>query len=278
MNPIFDTDRPIKHVSRKAIYTRLEARIDYLKSFLDFNTDDIEALESGNKYIKALIPAVVNMVYKKLLEHDITARVFMTYDTANEKPIEDFFNEESPQIKRRKMFLRWYLIKICSDPTQMEFWRYLNKVGMMHCGQERLHKLNVEYIHIGACLGYIQDIFIEALMSHPRLSLQRKIALLRAINKIVWIQNDLFAKWRIRDGEEFADEMSEVIIDDREGYLGDKKILGDGSTSGSSTDDDRSSFKSSIAPSGHSIAPSPVCPFTGASKGDSGTETKIWAE
>lgn len=91
--------------------------------------DDIEALEYGNKYIKALIPAVVNMVYKKLLEHDITARVFMTYDTSNEKPIEDFFNEESPQIKRRKMFLRWYLIKICSDPTQMEFWRYLNKVG-----------------------------------------------------------------------------------------------------------------------------------------------------
>lgn len=149
MNPIFDTDRPIRHVSRKAIYTRLEARIDYLKSFLDFNTgmlfikkkkkkpiglvltvaDDIEALEYGNKYIKALIPAVVNMVYKKLLEHDITARVFMTYDTSNEKPIEDFFNEESPQIKRRKMFLRWYLIKICSDPTQMEFWRYLNKVG-----------------------------------------------------------------------------------------------------------------------------------------------------
>lgn len=145
MNPLFDSDRPIKHVSRKTIYTRLEARIDYLKSFLDFNTgmlsasankgsvltiaDDIEALESGNKYIKALIPAVVNMVYKKLLEHDITARVFMTYDTSNEKPIEDFFNEESPQIKRRKMFLRWYLIKICSDPTQMEFWRYLNKVG-----------------------------------------------------------------------------------------------------------------------------------------------------
>jgi len=38
MNPLFDSDRPIKHVSRKAIYTRLEARIDYLKSFLDFNT------------------------------------------------------------------------------------------------------------------------------------------------------------------------------------------------------------------------------------------------
>lgn len=147
----------------------------------------------------------------------------------------------------------------------------------MHAGEERLHKLNVEYVHIGACLGFIQDVFTEALMSHPRLSLQRKTALLRAINKIIWIQNDLFVKWRIRDGEEFADEMSEVNLDEKEGYLGDKKIIGEGSIPGSSTtEDDRSSILSSIAPSnGASIAHSPVCPFSGAS--ESGTETKIWA-
>ena len=91
--------------------------------------DDVEALATGNKYIKALIPAIVNIVYKKLLEQDITARAFMTHDTAVETPIEEFFSEQSPQIQRRKMFLRWYLIKICSDPTQMDFWKYLNKVG-----------------------------------------------------------------------------------------------------------------------------------------------------
>ena len=148
----------------------------------------------------------------------------------------------------------------------------------MHCGQERLYKLNIEYIHIGACLGFIQDIFTEALMSHPHLSLRRKTALLRAVNKIIWIQNDLFAKWRVRDGEEFADEMSEVNVDDEEGYLGDKKILGEGSTSGSSINNDRSSVQSGAVPSrAHFAAPSSasVCPFSGVSQG--GTETKIWA-
>ncbi|KAL5365653.1 Protoglobin-domain-containing protein [Aspergillus floccosus] len=268
-----DPGRPIKHVSRKALYTRLEARINYLRDMLDFNSGDVEALVGGAKYIKALIPAVVNIVYKKLLEQDITARAFHTRDTADETPIEEFFTEESPQIKRRKMFLRWYLIRLCSDPTQMDFWRYLNKVGMMHSGQERLHPLNIEYIHIGALLGFIQDIFTEALMSHPHLSMSRKVALVRAISKVIWIQNDLFAKWRIRDGEEFADEMSEVIVDDREGYLGEKKILGDGS-SGSSSDDDRSSIASSTAPS----ATSP-CPFAEISRSmsKSSSETKIWA-
>ncbi|EIT82705.1 Protoglobin-domain-containing protein [Aspergillus flavus] len=278
----FDSSRPIKHVDRKAIYTRLEARINYLQDFLDFNSADVEALTTGSKYIKALIPAVVNIVYKKLLEQDITARAFHTRDTSDERPIEEFYNEESPQIMRRKMFLRWYLTKLCSDPTQTDFWRYLNKVGMMHAAQERMHPLNIEYIHMGACLGFIQDIFTEALMSHPRLQLQRKVALVRAIGKIIWIQNDLIAKWRIRDGEEYAEEMSQMTLDEREGFLGDKKILGDSSsTSASSSDDDRSSVHSnpSIAPS---IAPSTIsaCPFADmvmSNSAASTSETKIWA-
>ncbi|PWY72371.1 hypothetical protein BO70DRAFT_298025 [Aspergillus heteromorphus CBS 117.55] len=272
----FETNRPMKHVERKALYTRLEARIEYLRDFLDFNSGDVEALVAGSKYIKALIPAVVNIVYKKLLDSDITARAFHTRDTADETPVEEFFSEDSPQIQRRKMFLRWYLIKLCSDPSQMEFWRYLNKVGMMHTAQERLYSLNIEYIHIGACLGFIQDIFTEALMSHPHLSLPRKTALVRAISKIIWIQNDLFAKWRIRDGEEYADEMSEINVDElKEGYLGEKKILGDSSGgSGSSSDDDRSSIHS------HSSAAVPptttsACPFADLAKPAS--ETKIWA-
>ncbi|KAL2826826.1 Protoglobin-domain-containing protein [Aspergillus cavernicola] len=272
--------RPVKHIDRKALYTRLEARINYLKEFLDFNSGDVEALASGARYLKTLIPAVVNLTYRKLLEFDITARAFHTRDTASDTPIEEFYNEASPQIMRRKMFLRWYLTKIIQDPTQMDFWRYLNKVGLMHTAQERLHSLNIEYIHMGACLGYMQDIFIEALMSHPTLSTSRKTALIRAISKIIWIQNDLIARWRMRDGEEYADEMSEYLVDDKEGYLGDKKILGDSSSSSSasSSDDDRASIRSGIAPSiAPSITPSvaSACPFADLAKPV--TKTKIWA-
>ena len=161
---------------------------------------------------------------------------------------------------------------------------------MMHSGQERLHALNIEYIHIGACLGYIQDIFIEALMGHPHLSTRRKVALIRALTKVIWIQNDMFAKWQVRNGEEFADEMSMYSYSSQEGYLGDKKILG----SRSSVDDDHSSTMSSVAPSvqttqttqtttssgpasaSASATKESVCPFA-ALKGSS-TQTKIWAD
>lgn len=172
----------------------------------------------------------------------------------------------------------------------------------MHCGQERLAPLNIEYIHIGACLGYISDIFLEALMCHPQLSMRRKLALVRALNKIIWIQNDLFAKWHVRDGEEFADEISMYSFGsgNQEGYMAGKRILG--SSSGSSLEDDQASIVSSFAPSMQSAAPSThttqsessahtatsgntqgtpaakisACPFADFAK-SSATETKIWA-
>lgn len=96
-------------------------------------SDDVEALASGGKYLKQLIPAVVNLVYKKLLQYDITSRAFHTQSTVDEtEPEQDYLHEDTPQIKRRKMFLRWYLIRLCQDPTSMDFWRYLNKVGYVY--------------------------------------------------------------------------------------------------------------------------------------------------
>lgn len=93
------------------------------------STGDIEALITGAKYVKALIPAIVNIVYKKLLQYDITARAFTTRSTSFEGPVDEVPDENSPQILHRKMFLRAYLAKLCSDPSKMEFWEYLDKVG-----------------------------------------------------------------------------------------------------------------------------------------------------
>ncbi|CAJ2505482.1 Uu.00g128760.m01.CDS01 [Anthostomella pinea] len=240
--------RPMKHIDRKYLYTNLETRIQYLHSFLDFSSRDIEALISGAKYIKALIPALVNIVYHKLLQYDITARAFETRSTSYEGPVDPNLSDNSPQIMHRKMFLRAYLNKLCSDPSEMEFWYYLDKVGMMHVGQGRKHPLHIEYVHIGVCLSFIQDTLTEALLGHPRLKMDRKIALVKALGKVIWIQNDLFAKWYVRDGDEFAEE-SEAPEVEKEGYLFGKKILDDVEEEPSDADNGGS------------------CPFSGITKG-----------
>ena len=124
---------------------------------------------------------------------------------------------------------------------------------MMHVGLGREHPLHVEYIHIGATLALIQDVFIEAILSHPKLHLQRKIAIIKALSKVIWIQNDLFAKWYVRDGEEYAGEADGVVVE-KEGYLRGKKILDE--------DDEEGIDKQEKQP-----RDAGVCPFTGISKG-----------
>jgi hypothetical protein len=119
----------MRQISRRDLYVSLSARIAYLHAFLDFSSRDIEALISAGKYIKQLIPALVNIVYKKLLTFDITARAFTTRSTSGEGGNLDALDEDSPQIKHRKVFLTAYLNKICSDPSKFEFWEYLDKVG-----------------------------------------------------------------------------------------------------------------------------------------------------
>lgn len=148
----------------------------------------------------------------------------------------------------------------------------------MHSGQLRMDPLSVEYIHIGACIGYIQDIMIEAIMSHQQLSLRRKIALLRALTKVLWIQNDMFARWHVKDGDEFADEISLMSMDDQEGQDKEKRMFGSNDSSVSQEEDKSSlrSANSTLHSSKSRTDPTGVCPFANLGKASS-TQTKIWA-
>lgn len=83
-------------------------------------------------------------------------------------------------------------------------------------------------MHIGATLSFIQDVLTEAILSHPRLKIERKIAIVKALGKVIWIQNDLFAKWYVRDGEEYQEEMQVPKVE-QEGFLHGKKIVGEDS-------------------------------------------------
>lgn len=112
--------------------------------------------------------------------------------------------------------------------------------SLMHVGKGRKNPLHVDYIFLGACLGYIQDAMTEAILSHPRLELTQKIAIVKAIGKVIWIQNDLMAKWHLEDGKEFNDDFPEEEIQaeaaEPEGYINGRRILGN-----NGSDDDSSS-------------------------------------
>ncbi|TVY36588.1 hypothetical protein LSUB1_G006999 [Lachnellula subtilissima] len=221
--PASSTARPMermKHISREALYTDLEARIRYLHDFLDFSGRDIDALVSGAKYVKTLIPAVVNIVYKKLLQYDITARAFTTRSTSFEGPLDDVLEENSPQILHRKMFMKAYLQKLCSDPSKMEFWEYLDKVG------SRPRAPAPRRIHTPRRLPLLHPRHPHR--SHPVAPTSPPIAQDRtrkSTRQGHLDPDDLFAKWQMRDGAEFT--ANEEVVIEKEGYLHGKKVLDD---------------------------------------------------
>jgi hypothetical protein len=212
--------RGIKHVDRDSLYTDLAARVSYLKSFIEFGPgktpvllihvlrptpttytlpDDLAALEQGQDLVRMVIPDIVNSVYKKLLQYDITARVFSTRDSRDDEDPPVWPQDGSPAIQNRKIFLRWYLTRLNQDPSKMEFWEYLDKVGEMHVGSGRRNPLHVDYLFLGICMGYIQDAFTEAILTNNTIELRLRISIVRALGKLIWIQNDLLARWHINE-------------------------------------------------------------------------------
>lgn len=185
---------------------------------------DIQALTLGSKYIRTSIPLVVDKVYKKLLQYDITARSFAERGSSHDGRVDEYPSKDSSQIQYRKLFLQGYLQKICSDSSKFEFWEYMDKVGMMHCRSTTRRGLHVEYIHLGMAIGFIQDVLFEEILMHSRLKTERKAALVKAIGKVLWIQNDLFARWHLKDGED-TKKPALTPSSEKEGFLHGKMTV-----------------------------------------------------
>lgn len=115
------------------------SRIQYLRDFIGFTSDDEAALHAAKPVVAPLVPIVVDAVYEKLLSFSITAKAFVPRQTGytGEAPTKlADLSQEHPQIKFRKDFLAQYLVKLVTmDYDKIQSWEYLDKVGLMHTGQ-----------------------------------------------------------------------------------------------------------------------------------------------
>ncbi|KAG9246513.1 Protoglobin-domain-containing protein [Calycina marina] len=187
---------------KSASLEHLPSRISYLSTFLDLTPGDTEALLAAKPLIAPLIPNILDAVYTKLLNFDITAQAFVPKNTGFEGVVAE---------KVEDLNLVNYLVRLVSTKDlgpESSFWLYMNNVGIMHTGKpgfkhrEKKPELRVEFIHMGALLGYVIDLVIGAVMEMDALDLQTKSRVLRAFNKVLWIQNDLFARHYLKDSED----------------------------------------------------------------------------
>lgn len=78
----------------------------------------------------------------------------------------------------------------------------------MHVGKYRQAPVNVDYIFLGACLGYVHGILLQAIFTLDDIDVSVRLAIAQAWGKIIWMQNDLFARWQI------AEATSGVLTDE----------------------------------------------------------------
>jgi hypothetical protein len=68
----------MQEVDEQLLRISLDARVAYLTDFIGFTTADAAVLTAVAPLVHDLIPAVVDSMYTKLFEFDITKRVFMS--------------------------------------------------------------------------------------------------------------------------------------------------------------------------------------------------------
>ena len=203
---------PMDHISSSSLLN-VPSRLSYTTSFLSFTPDDGAAINASKPLLVPLVPAILDLVYTKLLTYDITAAAFVprqgtSHETGPAPSKAQDLDLHHSHIMRQKDFLKGYLVKILSNQNwtpDSPLWDYMDKVGIAHTGapglKHRAHRpeLRVEYMHMALLLGYLEEIFIRTVLGMDQLDAPTKTAVLTAWNKILWIQNDLFARHYVVD-------------------------------------------------------------------------------
>ena len=79
----------------------------------------------------------------------------------------------------------------------------MDQIAVAHTGVHREKKpdLRVELMHLAMLLGFVEDVLLGAVMGAEELDAESKTKVVRAWNKVLWVQNDLFARHYVVDRE-----------------------------------------------------------------------------
>lgn len=204
-----DSPNHPRHVTDSTLDSDFEARMSYNLAFLKFTPEDGVEVNNAKSLLASAIPAMVDNVYKHLTSFDVTAKAFRVPQSAateSDKNVEaktEDLTLDHPNIQLRKDFLSSYLVKLVGNhdwSPQSPFWKYLDKVGIMHTGQPgfahraKRPELRVEVQHCSLLLGCVLDMVLQEVMNADQLENETKMKTLKALNKLIWIQNDLFQR------------------------------------------------------------------------------------
>ena len=185
--------RMAEHIDNNRVHNDLRYRFEYLSKFLNFTSDDIAMLNRFAPILSPHIPVVVDTAYRKLFSFDVTKNYFVINNDDFPPKYSCDLKLESTQMIFRKDVLSMYLKHVLTQSNWNDtFLQYLSHVGKIHAYKVNPSPVYVDYVHINALLGYLEHLLIGILWNTENLEGTIRQAIIAALNKFFWIQNNFF--------------------------------------------------------------------------------------
>jgi hypothetical protein len=137
-------------------------------------------------------------VYTKLHSFDATWKYFIKRNKGYEGELASNTSDlklDDSAIQFRKHALTGYLTRLVTAEYDEKFVNYLDYVAKIHTTAGGNSSINVDYVHINALMCYVADILLKSVCELTDVSMETKTQVIRAVNKLLWVQNDMFGKW-----------------------------------------------------------------------------------
>ncbi|CAF4788434.1 unnamed protein product, partial [Rotaria sp. Silwood2] len=154
-----------EHIDNDRLHEDIHYRFDYFSKFINFTPEDISALNMFATSAVSVIPVIVDSVYRKLFQYDITKSYFILHNDVYDGPsrkTENLSLDSAQMVYRRDMLSSYLKRLLLQREWTNEFLAYLSRVGRMHTNKVGSTSINVDFTHINATLTYIENLLIEA--------------------------------------------------------------------------------------------------------------------
>lgn len=186
----------MKTIDEEKLQSDTAYRFKYVSEFIGFDDEDAKTINQAAGHLAPQFAGMVEATYEKLLAYDVTARHFVDRQHGYDGPIPASVEDVSAnheQIQFRKEHLSRYFMHLVGRPYNDKMAHYLDMVGKMHTPAAGNAAIDVPLVQMNALMGAISDVLFDVIF---QLSLEddAKHRMLRAFNKLLWIQNDLITR------------------------------------------------------------------------------------
>jgi hypothetical protein len=186
----------INRIDEPRLERDLTYRVGYLTEFMGFGPADVAALHGLAPLLAPAVPALVDAVYVQLFRYDATKRHFLPRQSGYDGPVPTDLpglSADHEQIRFRKAHLGNYLRKLLTGSYDDQMIAYLDLVGKIHTPKAGSKELSVPLVQMNALMGFVSDALLGAVLGLD-LDEATKRRAVHAVNKLLWVQNDLITR------------------------------------------------------------------------------------